>query len=60
MAPAKNTVERMKTIPATITTHAAATYSLGGLTRSYAGGGGGVAATEVGCFGGSGVWVMSR
>jgi hypothetical protein len=55
MAPAKKTVERMKTIPATITTHAAATYTRVGLTGAYAGG---AAATDVGCVDGSGVWVM--
>lgn len=45
MATTKKMVDKMKTIPATITTHAAAAYSLGGLTRSClsgAGGGAGV------------------
>ena len=37
IAPEKNTTDKMNMIPATITTHAAAAYSLGGLAR---GGGG--------------------
>jgi hypothetical protein len=58
MAPAKKTVARMKRTPATMTTHAAATYTLGGLAGSYARGGG-VAATGVGRVAGSGVSLMS-
>ena len=48
----------MKTIPATITTHAAATYSLGGFSRSGGGGGGGAATAGVGGVDGSGVSVI--
>ncbi|BBZ72387.1 hypothetical protein MPRS_34800 [Mycobacterium paraseoulense] len=40
----------MKTIPATMTTHAAAVYNLGGFTRS--GGGGAAAGAGVGGVGG--------
>jgi hypothetical protein len=57
MAPEKNTTDKMKMIPATITTHAAAAYSLGGLARG-AGGSGGAAATEAGGVEGSGVSLM--
>jgi len=45
----------MKTTPATMTTHAAAVYSLGGFIRCGGGGGGGGAEAEVGWAGGSGV-----
>jgi hypothetical protein len=48
----------MKTMPATMTTHAAATYSPGGLTGA-GGGGGAAAATEVGSVEDSGVSLMS-
>jgi hypothetical protein len=69
MAPEKNTTDKMKTMPATMTTHAAATYSLGGLTDSGGngggggptrggGGGGGGAAAEVGWVEDSGVSLM--
>jgi hypothetical protein len=61
MAPTKKTVERMKTIPATITTQAAAMYSLGGFGRSGCGGGtGGGGGVAVGAAWGvgSGVSVM--
>ncbi len=47
--------DKMNMIPATITTHAAAAKSLGGLACG-GGGGGGAAATEVGW--GSGVSLM--
>ncbi|BBY03129.1 hypothetical protein MSEO_36280 [Mycobacterium seoulense] len=49
-------MEMMKTVPATMTTHAAAVYNLGGLTRSGGGGaaaGAGAGVGGVGC--GSGV-----
>lgn len=39
MAAAKNRVDAMNTTPATITTHAAAAYSLGGFSRGGGGGG---------------------
>ena len=70
MAPEKNTTDRMKTMPATMTTHAAATYSLGGLTDSGCtggggptrggggGGGGGGGTAEVGWVEDSGVSLM--
>jgi hypothetical protein len=56
IAPEKNTTDKMNMIPATITTHAAAAYSLGGLARG--GGGGGAGATEAGRGEGSGVSLM--
>jgi hypothetical protein len=40
MAPVQKTIDTMKTIPATITTHAATTYSVGGFHGSCWGGGG--------------------
>jgi len=49
----------MKTIPATITTHAAATYSLGGFTRCAGAGGGGGGGAAVGVVGGTEGWGVS-
>jgi len=40
MAPVQKTIDTMKTIPATITTHAATTYSVGGFHGSCRGGSG--------------------
>jgi hypothetical protein len=57
MAPEKKMTDKMKMIPATITTHAAAAYSRGGLARGAAGGGG-AAATVLGWVEGSGVSLM--
>ncbi|OBK20126.1 hypothetical protein A5636_16760 [Mycobacterium asiaticum] len=56
MAAAKNRVEAMKIMPATITTQAATRYSRGGFS-TYAGAGG-VVATEAGGTDGSGVSLM--
>lgn len=57
MAAVNNRVDAMKTIPATITTHAATRYRRGGFSQ-YSGLRGGAVATEAGGGVGSGVSVI--